>query len=139
MTEKTLILAGVDVYHIQALREQIAQEANKFVSNGIDTVKATMGIIKPMLEDTDDADPNVDSELETQCTELLQLLKDIELVSDCSGMSYYLPWDGEYDETPFSCTFDDNAPGNLSTLFSELYNQLEGMESQSKAWNDSTC
>lgn len=135
-----IIIGGVSIHTLKAQRDAMRKDAVKFVSDNIDGAKA---LIEELLELTVEEYDKVDS-LASQANELLEAAK---LVSDVTGVTYFLPYSEEWGDNGdvFTRRLEEADEGALSKDWDEypqlvsLFSTLENMESESSDWHTSRC
>ena len=135
-----IILGGVDIGQILAQRSAMRKDAVKFISNGIE--EATKQFNELMM-----LEAGSEAEAEAIADRINNILEDVKVVSDVSGVSYQLPYsdDGYYDECPLSYRLED--PENEgaavdaygSKTMGKLLDTLQEMEVQCRGWYSSRC
>jgi len=142
--KEEIVFGGLFILHLEQLANMKAamlKDSVKFVSDGIE--KATLNLIKilEIAEDykSDDHSPALLT-INNLAEKTNELLKNVSLVSDITGVTYYLPYYEEYsDESPFSGRLEDLCEGPFTKSVRALYATLETMEGNSKDWHSSTC
>lgn len=139
-----IILGGVKLSDIRAAQQAMKKDAMAFVS---ENVKLGRELFEQLMALSEDAADQVDALAE----EALKKFSDAKLVSDVTGISYYLPFSegGDwYDEAPYSYRLeyagedgDDGAAvsGDWTTSVSKLFDLLGNMEVKSRDWHSSRC
>lgn len=130
-----IILNGINVKDLQKQRDAIREEATKFISDNLDLAnELTHKLIKSENKE----------EIEALLEETYEVLYNTNLVSDVSGVSFYLPYSRDYcydDEVVFSSElsgskvlreFWDNGVQPLYALYRR-------MEDKSHGWHASYC
>jgi hypothetical protein len=135
-----IVLGGVDISQIRAQRAAMRKDAVKFISDGIEEATKQFNELM-LLEEGEEA------EAEALAARINDILENVEVVADVSGVSYKLPYsdDGYYDERPFSYRLEDpedeggavNAYG--SKIMGKLLDTLQEMEVQCRDWYSSRC
>jgi len=141
-----IILNGVSIDELRKQKTAIQKDASKFISEAVSKAQRLVSEILEMSEEAayDDAGPLDTDKVEALAKEALTLLEDAELVSNVSGVEYYLPYNEPYGDCDALSSRLEDCEG-LDVYGSEklsaiagLYSQLESMESKSYMWNSSS-
>lgn len=130
-----IILNGINVKELQKQRDAIREEAAKFISDNLDLAnELTHKLIKSENKE----------EIEVLLQEAYEVLHNTNLVSDVSGVSFYLPYSQDYcydDEIVFSSELSRSKV--LEDLWDngvqQLYALYRKMEDKSHGWHASYC
>ena len=140
--KEEIVLGGIKLSELANMKAAMLKDSVKFVADGIE--KATLNLNKILAIGNGDSEEFYDMESAKSFISILaeetnELLKNVSLVSDVTGVTYYLPYYEEYgDDIPFSDQLDDLYEFGSSSA-SALHATLETMESNSKHWHSSTC
>lgn len=131
-----IVLAGVNIAELKKQKQAIQKDAVKFLSDGVEKVKALVAEITTLDTDSDHDTINA------KALEAVEILEDIQVVSGVSGVEYYLPHRDEYgyssgDGEPMLALLE-NAELEGDDVDS-LMGLLEDMEYEVRKWNTSTC
>jgi hypothetical protein len=135
-----IILNGISINELKRTKAALQKDATKFISDAITQVQQ---IVKERLVTADNY-----GEAEAAAQEALTLLENAKVVSDASGVSFFLPYYEEYggsDDEDILSSLIENADEDIIGSYygggtlSALYNLLESMESESRDWHSSTC
>ena len=128
-----IILGGINLQTVCDMKTSMKKDAVKFVAEGVERVGNLIAEIK------DSSDPH---EIDSKASLALEILKNVELVSNVTGSLYTVPWDSEGDGT-WSSEIEGKqySDGNTfdSPFLGKLYNQLDNMEYDARKWYASTC
>ena len=134
---KELMIAGYSIEDLKKQRAAIQKDANKVISDNIES--ATVIIQKILSTPSDEID--VES-LAKQATEMLETA---EVVAGVSGCTFYLPFreDGYGDSFANDLeNMEDEDDDNIFDRYPalrKLQGQLESMEYDSCNWHSSRC
>lgn len=132
---KEIVINGINVQELQKQRDAIREGAVTLISDNLDLAnELTHKLIKSENKE----------EIETLLKEAYEVLSMTNLVSDVSGVSFYLPYSQDYcddDEVVFSSELSRN--GVLNKMWDngvqQLYSLYRKMEDKSHGWHASYC
>lgn len=137
---RNIILGGIDIGQILAQRAVMRKDAFKFISNGIE--EATK-----QFNDLTLLEAGSEPEAEALVDSINNLLEDVKVVSDVSGLSYQLPYveGGRVVARPLSYHLEYPLEGRShvniygSAAVQKLLATLQEMEVQCQDWYSSSC
>ena len=143
--KEEIVLGGIKLSELASMKAAMLKDSVKFVADSIE--KATLNLIKilKIAEDYGDSEEFCDMESAKSAISILaeetnELLKNVSLVSDVTGVTYYLPYYEEYsDDSTFSSQLESLYGEFFTESVRALYATLETMESNSRDWHSSTC
>lgn len=131
-----ITLNGVSINDLKKQKKAIQKDASKFIADNTEQVKELVAKIMQ----TEDS-----GEIKKLSKAACEILDNINVVSDVSGVEYYFDYSDEYG----SCSDDDILSSQLNNKIEELdidekhvsilISQLEDMEYNVQKWNTSTC
>lgn len=132
---KEIMINGINVQELQQKREEIREGAATFISDNLDLAnELTHKLLKSENRE----------EIETLLKEAYELLAMTNLVSDVSGVGFYIPYSQDYcdrDEIVFSSAISRNK--TLRELWNNgaqsLFALYSKMEDKSHGWHASYC
>lgn len=136
---KDIIINGISVNEMKNQKDLIREGAAKIIADGIAKVKTIVSSIVETFEDS--------TTHEIFAKDALETLQIVELVSDVSGVEYYMEYDSNYDtnEDAISNKLEE-VLRNMSSyqdaeksIIRQLAALAESMESTCAAWNNSNC
>lgn len=131
---KDIVINGISINTLAEQRKALQQGASKFLSDTIDQVKALVNRI--INEEGADVD--------ALAADALELLKAAKLVSNVSGVEYFLEYNEPYDggnalSDELEGWADESGESIYGSGFiAKLYDQLQSMENDSYLWNSSS-
>lgn len=128
-----MLIGGYTLDELKKIQTAVKKDANKIISDAIDTATAAM---EEMLSLDGDDDKDEITNLAVKAQENLELAK---VVSNVSDVSYYLPFSTEYTSDGYYYRFESTDVGLDIEAVNSMLETLEDMESNSKMWHDSTC
>jgi hypothetical protein len=134
--EKDIVINGISVNALREQRAAIREGASKLISENVELAQ----ILTQKLVEVETKE-----ELENLAVEAYEALSIANVLSDTSGVSYYLPYYEDYgDENDKICShlLENSSNEVLTTNFDtvrELCRLFYDMESQSREWHASTC
>lgn len=135
-----IIIAGRTLDELKQIQQEVRKDANKFIAQFIEAGESAVKEILSLVEE--DAE-EVSDEIKDKVTELSVVaekhLAQAKLISDISGVSYYLPYrEHGYGESYYNDLENryDGLPDNDAV--SALFSILEDMESESRDWHSSS-
>lgn len=134
--EKDIVINGISVNELREKRVAIREGASKIISENVELAQIlTQKIVAVETKE----------ELDNLATEAYEALHTASILSDISGVSFFLPYSEEYgydNEKVCSNILDNSDNQVLKANYSAvrpLCNLLYDMESQSRDWHASTC
>lgn len=134
-----IIIGGVSIAALKKQREDMREEAVKFIAQSI---KSAQDLCEQILS----GDENTDYEgLATQANKHLE---NADLVAGATGNTYFLEFYEEYgDGSPLSHRIEDNENEHMPLVWgsgkcealAKLRDTLGSMESNSRDWHSSRC
>lgn len=129
-----VIINGISVNELYKQRLAIKQEAAKIVSDNLEQAK----LLTWQLSESEDPE-----EVKMLAEQAYEALHTAHLVSEVSGITYYLAYSSDYDSPSdiFSRVLQDYDNPVLSDNESvkQLADLFSSMESNSAGWNSSWC
>lgn len=134
-----ILINGVSLAELKKQQQAIKKDASKFISDNIDKVQQLVDTIV----NSDDVDHEV------LAKEALEILENVQLVSNVSGVEYNIPYNSEWDRdsdtmsTKISEAETEDGERKFdyygSGWIADLYGALEDMEYTVEKWNRSYC
>lgn len=133
-----ITLGGIDIATLKAQQKAVRKDASKFIA---DTIKQATEVVGKILE------AETEEDVESLSAKALELLGNAKLVSDVSGVEYYLPYNEPYDDgnalsDQLESFVDEFESGDIGVYgddsLSALYELLQEMEHDSFTWNSSS-
>lgn len=147
-----IIIGGYKLEELKKVQAAVKKDASEIISEAIDKATNALDEILSMEGDVsgEDLDPEYEgyaealatvtearakvAELSTVAEEALKLAK---LVSDISGVEYYLPYSCDYSRDGYYYKLESSEI--CEEISDELMGTLEDMEWESRQWNQSNC
>lgn len=131
-----IVLAGVSIAELKKQKQAIQKDAVKFLSDGVEKVKALVNEIVELDAETEQ------EAIDAKAREAADILENVQIVSGVSGVEYYLPHTDEWgyngsDDDPMYSKLEDAELD--SNDVDSLMSLLEDMEYEVRKWNTSTC
>lgn len=130
-----IILGGVSLTELKAIKAKVTPEAAKFVSKAVDEAKE---LVNQALQAESQED------VDRLCAEAADKFEAADMVSGITGVSFHIPYyeDWGYDETPLTGQLED--AGDFFDVYgngpvARLFGLLEDMQSKSRDWHSSRC
>lgn len=131
-----IILGGVKLNEVKALKQAMQKDAVAFVSNGIEQGTALINQALESFEEFDD-----EALITTLLKQAEELFDNVSLVAGVTGVSYRMPYYeeyGHYDSDEVLSHMLENSSIDWD-LTRALCSTLGSMEEQCKSWYSSTC
>lgn len=141
MMENDIILNGVRLLEIKAMKDKITPSAVKFVAEKIDAATTLIEEILELGEKEAEADTAL---MDLKAIEAKAHLENAQLVAGVTGVTFFLPFSeswGDPGDTPYSSRLEEmeEESEECSEVLRSLYSILERMEYDSKNWHSSNC
>jgi single-stranded DNA-specific DHH superfamily exonuclease len=141
-----IILNGVSINELKAVKQKIQKDANAFVS---DNIEAAQALVREIVKAFEESDDNVNFDYHAMAHKAVEKLENARLVAGVADVQYVLPYSEEYGGYDSGEIISNRVEDMLSELdisynsdfdpLSRLYAIAESMESDSRAWNSSSC
>lgn len=143
MNVDDMLLGGSTVRHLKEINQLVKRDAAKFISDQIDFVTKEVNEIVQAAQEHADENENDEYRPDDQRVKtLVDILEAVAVVSQVSGVEYYLPYYDEWgyapDGSPMSRLLEDAFEDPTSAV-DQLASLLEDMEYDVRQWNTSTC
>jgi hypothetical protein len=132
-----IIINGVSIKGLKAQRLAIRKGATEFISDSIESVKA---LVNQIVESNDAEEMNAKAKI------AFDTLEAAKLVSDISGVPYYLPYNDDYGYSNGDAMTEllDDGENEALNIYGgdyveKLYDLLGDMENEVRDWNTSRC
>ena len=137
---ENIVIGGYTLKELKKVQDAVRKDASKVISKAIDKATSALEDILS-FEDIDPDEPEYDAAL-ASIDAMSKVAKEnlalAELVSDISGVEYYLPYSSDYDSDGFYYRLENTELYNIDSV-NDVMGKLEDMEYQSRQWNQSTC
>jgi hypothetical protein len=134
-----MLIGGYTLDELKKVQTAVRKDASAVISDAIDKATKALEEILKYEDIDDDIDMN---ELQTEINFFAKMaeenLKLAKVVSDISGVEYYLPYSSDYGSDGFYYRLESTDLYNIDSV-SDAMSVLEDMEYQSRQWNQSNC
>ena len=127
-----IILGGVKLSEVKALKEAMQKDAVKFVADG---VEEGTKLVAKILEAENSC------EVQSLVDKATEIFENVQLVASVTGVLYDIPYYEEYgyDSDEVMSMQLENVSDEWNVDFRKLFKTLEHMESNCRDWYSSTC
>jgi methyl-accepting chemotaxis protein len=143
---ENIIIAGRTLEELKQIQKEVRKDANKYIAQFIEAGESAVKEILELVEVDDERDEEAEGveDVSEKVTALAAVaeknLAQAKLISDISGVSYYLPFSEEWSNDGYYCQLEqryEGLPDNKAV--DALFSIIDSMESESRNWHSSRC